>query len=161
LLQSYTTSNVYHWNSTGALAGTETFSVWAVDAKSVGSACSTNEGCYDTYVGVSYTITTGSCTAASISASPTTLVHSNSNGTHVIASAFAWGCTDPNPLYKFLIRPASDPNWQMVQAYSTNSTYDWNSTGAAVGTVYIGVWVKDSASPNSYDGVSSTPVSVT
>jgi hypothetical protein len=65
------------------------------------------------------------------------------------------------PLYQFLIRPASQNTWQVVQTYSTTATYDWNSTGAAVGTVYIGVWVKDSASPNSYDAVNSTPVSVT
>jgi hypothetical protein len=162
LLQGYSTSNVYHWNSTGALSGTETFSVWAIDAKSVGNGgCNTNEGCYDTYVGLSYTITTGSCAWVGISASPTTVAHSSSNGTHVTASAIALGCTNPSPLYQFLIRPASQTNWQIVQTYSTSATYDWNSTGAAVGTVYLGAWVKDAASLNSYDAVASTPVSVT
>ena len=260
LLQDYSTSNVYHWNSTGAAAGTETIGVWVLDAKSVGGGgCNANQGCYDAFTALYYTvqvvpctgasisasprspsfsgttvaftgvatgcpnpsyefwmlaqgsstwqqvqaysiypsyvwdstgalqgtehfkvnvrdasssasydafasmayaINTGSCASVSISASPTTVVHSNSNGQHVIATAVASSCTT-YPLYQFLIRPASQNTWQVVQTYSTTATYDWNSTGAAVGTVYIGVWVKDSASPNSYDAVNSTPVSVT
>ena len=45
--------------------------------------------------------------------------------------------------------------------YQTIATYDWNSTGAAAGTVYFGVWAKDGHSSNSYDAIASTPVTVT
>jgi hypothetical protein len=48
-----------------------------------------------------------------------------------------------------------------VQSYSTSATYDWNSTGAAPGTVYLGVHVRDANSTASYDAVASTPVTVT
>src|SRR5206468_1638913 len=82
-------------------------------------------------------------------------------GTQVTFTAAATGCSDPNPLYEFWIRPASQSNWQLVQGYSTTATYRWNSTGAPPGIVYFGVWAKDSASPASYDAVQSTPFSVT
>ena len=60
------------------------------------------------------------------------------------------------------MRAASQSSWQLVQGWSTSPSYDWNSTGAAAGTVYFGVWVKDAASPGSGpDAYSSTPVAVT
>jgi hypothetical protein len=51
----------------------------------------------------------------------------------------------------------------MVQAYSATASYNWNSTGAAIGTVYIGVHVKDvnSVSSAGYDNVQSAGVTVT
>jgi hypothetical protein len=56
----------------------------------------------------------------------------------------------------------SAPNWQMTQAYSATATFNWNSTGALAGTVFIGVHVKDvnSVNSNGYDVVASTPVTV-
>jgi hypothetical protein len=48
-----------------------------------------------------------------------------------------------------------------VQSYGTSATYDWNTTGALRGTVYLGVHVRDAGSANSYDAVASTPVTVT
>ena len=59
------------------------------------------------------------------------------------------------------MRPASSATWQLVRGYSSGATYDWNSTGAATGTVYFGVWIKDAASPNTYDAVTNTTVTVT
>ena len=49
----------------------------------------------------------------------------------------------------------------MVQAYGTSATYDWNSTGAAAGTVYLGVHVRDANSSATADAVASIPVTVT
>ena len=59
------------------------------------------------------------------------------------------------------LRPAGSATWQLVRGYSSGATYDWNSTGAATGTVYFGVWIKDAASPNTYDAVTNTTVTVT
>ena len=36
-----------------------------------------------------------------------------------------------------------------------------NSTGAAPGTIYFGVWAKDPKSPNQYDTIANTTVNVT
>ena len=152
LLQGYSTSNVYHWNSTGAAAGTEYFGVWVKDA---GSATST----FDANLSIPYSVTTPACGSVTISAAPTSVVHGS--GTHVTITGAASGCTNASPRYEFWMRPASLSTWQLVQGYSTGATYDWNSTGAAAGTVYFGVWAKDAASPTStFDANASTPVTV-
>jgi hypothetical protein len=36
--------------------------------------------------------------------------------------------------------------WQLVQGYSTNASYRWNSTGAFAGTEQFGVWARDASS---------------
>jgi len=152
LVQAYGTGATYDWNSTGAAAGTVYLGVHARDANSTAS--------YDTVASTPVTVTTPSCASVTVSASPTTVVHSSSGGTHVTVTATATGCTN-SPVYEFWIRPASTSTWQLVQSYGTSATYDWNSTGAAVGTVYLGVHVRDANSTASYDAVASTPVTVT
>ena len=62
---------------------------------------------------------------------------------------------------QFWMRPASSLTWQIVQGYSTAATYRWDSAGAAAGTVYFGVWVKDPTSSAAYDALNSTSVTVT
>jgi hypothetical protein len=152
LLRGYTTSNQYVWNSTGALSGTENIGVWVRDATSSAS--------YDAFDSMPYIVTQPQCGATTIAGVPSTVVHSSSNGTHVIFTATAPACTT-GPRYEFWMRAASQSTWQLIQGYGTSPTYDWNSTGAAVGTVYFGVWVRDSQSTQAYDNVASTPETVT
>lgn len=157
LLQAFSTTNVYHWNSTGAASGTETFGVWARDANSVGNLCNTNMGCYDTSVAFSYTVQVYPCTSVSESASPGS---PQPAGTYVTFSASASGC--PYPLYEFWALWQGDPNWHLLQAYSTGNSYVWNSTGASPGTEYFGVWAKDaSSSTGTFDANVSVPYTVT
>ncbi len=159
-LQAYSTSNVYQWNSTGALAGTEAFGVWVHDASSSAPfppspspAC-----CWDALTSIPYSVNTPSCATVTVSPMPTTVMHGA--GTHVTITGVAAGCTN-SPLYEFWMRAASQSTWQLVQSYTPSATYDWNSTGALAGTVYFGVWVKDASSPNTYDVFASTNVGVT
>src|SRR5260370_40702093 len=37
-------------------------------------------------------------------------------------------------------------SWKIVQAYSTSSTFNWSTTGAAAGTYSLSVWVRDASS---------------
>ena len=150
LVQGYGTSATYDWNSTGAAAGTVYLGVHARDANSTAA--------YDAVASTPVTVTTPSCASVSISASPTSVAHGS--GTHVTITAAATGCTN-SPRYEFWLRPASSSTWQLVQGYGTSATYDWNSTGALPGTVYLGVHVRDANSTASYDAVASTPVTVT
>ncbi len=152
LLQGYSQSTVYHWNSTGASAGTEYFGVWVKDA---GSTTST----FDANASIPYSVVTAACASVAVSAAPTSVVHGS--GTHITITGAASGCTNTNPLYEFWMRPAWLNTWQLVQAYTTNASYDWNTTGAPAGTIYFGVWAKDSASPNTVDTFASTLVTVT
>ena len=147
-VQAYSSSPTYSWNSTGAAPGIVYFGVWAKDASSPAQ--------YDTVTSIPFTVSTASCASVSVSAAPTSV----SSGTHVTVTASATGCTN-GPRYEFWLRPASSSTWQLVQGYGTSATYDWNSTGAAAGTVYLGVHMRDANSTASYDAVASTPVTVT
>jgi hypothetical protein len=156
MVQAYAATATYDWNSSGAAPGVVYLGVHAKDANSTSSSG------YDVVASAPVTVNASLCTGVTITAAPTTVVHSSSGGTHVIATAVATGCTNA-ARYEFWIRPASSSTWQLVQAYSATATYDWNSTGAAVGTVYLGVHAKDvnSVSSAGYDVVASTPVTVT
>src|SRR2546421_224128 len=74
-------------------------------------------------------------------------------GTAITVTGAASGCA--NPLYKFFLRTAASGTWQLVQDYSTNSAYRWNSAGAPAGPVYFGVWVRDANSTASVDANTS------
>jgi hypothetical protein len=106
-----------------------------------------------------YSVVTPTCASVTVSAAPASVARGS--GTHVTITGAASGCTSSNPRYQFWMRAASQSTWQLVQSYSISATYDWNSTGAAPGTVYFGVWVKDAASPSTVDAYVSSPVQVT
>jgi hypothetical protein len=151
LLQSYSSTSTYHWNSTGAAAGTEYIGVWVKDSSSPTAG-------FDANLSIPYSVTTPSCASVSVSAAPTSITHGS--GSHVTITASASGCTDPNPQYQFWMRTTTT-GWQLVQPYTSSASYDWNSTGAPVTTVYFGVWAKDANSQTtSFDANASTPVTV-
>jgi hypothetical protein len=149
-VQGYSTGATFTWNSAGAAAGTVYFGVWAKDANSAFA--------YDAVASTPFVVQSVSCASVTVSAAPASVAHGS--GTHVTITGAASGCTDPSPLYQFVMRPATSSTWQVGQGYSTSTTYNWNSTGAAAGTVYFGVWVKDANSSRPYDTVASTPVTV-
>src|SRR5260370_31936590 len=49
-------------------------------------------------------------------------------GTAVTMTATA-GCPDPNPVYEFWVLAPGASSYQLLQAYSTTSTYTWNTGG--------------------------------
>jgi nicotinamide mononucleotide (NMN) deamidase PncC len=153
LARPYSTLATYDWNSTGAPAGTIYFGLWVKDASSTTSTFDDNAN-----TTVTVTAPPPPCTVPTVTPVPNTVVHGA--GTHVIVTA-STTCTNANPRYQFWLR-TTNTDWQLVQAYSTSNTYDWNSTGAPVTTVYIGVWVKDSASTTtSFDNNNSASITVT
>lgn len=156
MVQAYSTTASYNWDTSGALPGVVYVGVHIKDANSTSSAG------YDVVASTPVTVNASVCTAVTITTAPTTVVHNNTSGTHVIATAVATGCTNA-PRYEFWIRPSSSTTWQKVQSYGVPATYDWNTTGAAVGTVYVGVHVRDvnSTSSAGYDVVNSVAVTVT
>jgi len=150
LLQGYSTSNTYLWNSTGALAGTENFGVWVKDASSSAQ--------YDALASIPYTVTGGpACSAVSVSPSPASV--NEGAGTHVTLTASST-CPHASPKYEFWAKWQGTSTWQLLQGYSLSNTYDWNSTGALPGVETFGVWVKDAQSSNQYDAVNNTTVTV-
>ncbi len=148
LIQAYSTSNQFHWNSTGAAPGTIYFGVWAKDLSSPTAN-------FDANVSMPFVVNAAPCSSVTISGLPAS---PQPAGTQVIFTAAAAGCSDPGPLYEFWMRLASSNTWQLIQAYSTSNQFHWNSTGAAPGTIYLGVWAKDAFSPTAtFDINASTP----
>jgi len=84
------------------------------------------------------------CLSVTLTASPPGQVVS---GTQVTFTANASSCLDPNPLYEFMIMPSSSLAWTIVQPYSTNNVFVWDTSrqDAAI----ITVWAKDSNSVTS------------
>src|SRR5439155_1307586 len=105
---------------------------------------------------IPYTLTGTGCGSVTESAAPAS---PQASGTQVTFTATASGCT--NPRYEFWARWQGSSTWQLLQGYSIGNVYHWNSSGAAAGTVYFGVWIKDASSPNTYDAVTNTIVTVT
>jgi len=98
-------------------------------------------------------VTPPACSAANVATDTTS---PQPTGTHVNLTASST-CPDPNPLYEFWMLPPGGP-WSLVQPYSTNATYRWDSTGEPQGNYHFSVWVRDAGSsgafgtpPNMYD----------
>ena len=137
----YSSTATFTWNTAGPLpAGTYGFSVWVRDSSSAGTSCN-SLGCDDAFAGVNYTLTSTACTSVTASAAPPSpSVH----GTTVTFTAVASGC--PSPLYEFWILAPGSSTWTVAQAYSTNATFNWTTTGLPAGTYRFSVWVRDASS---------------
>lgn len=60
--------------------------------------------------------------------------------------------------YQFWLRDAA--GWRMVQDYSSNSAYTWQTTAADVGSYALQVWVRNSDSPAAYESFGSVTFDV-
>ncbi|HKW72623.1 MAG TPA: PQQ-binding-like beta-propeller repeat protein [Candidatus Dormibacteraeota bacterium] len=71
-------------------------------------------------------------------------------GTTVAVTGTATGCPHASPSYQFWLLPPGGA-WSIVQPYSTNASYSWNTTGLAAGSYEFSVWARDSGSTTQYD----------
>jgi hypothetical protein len=134
LLQGYSTSGVYHWNSSGAAPATEWFGVWVRDASS--------SAAYDAYTSIPVTVSPPVCAQVNVSVSPFS-PQPHGTGVRAVFTASGAGCPNPNPLFEFWMLPQGSGTWQLLRGYSTNATYTWNTTGAPAGTEQFSVWIRD------------------
>lgn len=149
VVQNYSTNGTLTWNTNGLAPGSYRFSVWARDSASSG-AFGNSSGRWDVYDnGAIYTLTT--CAAVNVTVSPAS---PKAAGTTVTVTASAAGCPNANPVYHFGIMAPGATSYQMVQDYSTNNTYAWNTTGLAPGTYRFSVWARDADSAGAF-GLSS------
>jgi polyvinyl alcohol dehydrogenase (cytochrome) len=72
-------------------------------------------------------------------------------GTAVDIVANATGCPNATPSYEFWIRYPGSSLWQIAKPWSTTATFNWATGTLQAGQYRFSVWVKDSASANSYD----------
>ena len=139
ILQAYTSTATVNWSTTGLPAGSYLYTVWARDSSSAGTSCG-SLGCEDAYFpGTAYSLDTP-CTSVTVSGTPAS---TSKAGTTVTFVASASGCS--HPLYQFWIL-APGHTWQVVQAYSTATTFNWNTTGLPAGSYLYTVWARDAGS---------------
>jgi hypothetical protein len=147
LQQAYSTTRTFNWNTSGLGPGDYRFSIWARDANSTG--LSGNQfGRWDTYNNsILYALTAPACSGLSAYAAPASPA---GIGTTVAIHAQAGGCTDPNPLYEFWVLAPGGTAYQLGQAYSTNSTFSWSTSGLAPGSYTFSIWTRDANSSGTY-----------
>jgi hypothetical protein len=139
LVQSYSASATYTWNSTGAQPGSEFVSVWARDA--------TSSAAYDSFTSINYLVYPAApCSSVTESATPPSPTLA---GTQVTFTATATGCSSPS--YQFWLLTPGASAWTIVRPYSSTATYSWNTTGSAAGIYSYSVWVRDASSTAGYD----------
>lgn len=142
VVQDYSATNTWTWNTTGLATGTYQLDVYARDAAS--------SAAYDTHISPnpSYTLQAQQstpCASVTESASP---APPQSPGTSVTFSATATGC--PNPTFKFWLLPPGG-SWTVVQDYSSTSTWTWNTAGLAAGTYQLDVYARNAGSAAAYE----------
>ena len=77
----------------------------------------------------------GACISASVTPAP----GSFAVGTTLSFTATSTGCSNPQYEY-WILRPGS--SWQVLQPFSSNPSFSWNTTGVVPGTFQIAVWVR-------------------
>lgn len=129
MIRSYATAGSVTWDTSG-VSGMFYLSVWAKDSNSATTT-------FDANATTAYTVNPASCASVAMGATPATGA--------VTFTATAAGCSNPNPQFEFWILAGS--SWQVVQPWSTGTSWTWSTAGVAPGTYHFGVWVRDAASP--------------
>jgi len=142
MVQTYSTTNTFTWNTSGVFAGTYYFGIWAKDASSGTST-------FDSNAAATYAVNAASCASVTVSATPPPPI-AHGGTTQVTFTATASGCTHANPLYEFWY--FNGTSWQVVRGWSATATWTWSTTGMPAGVYRFGVWVRDAASPGIKDG---------
>jgi hypothetical protein len=141
LLQSWTTSTSFAWNTSSLSSGAYQLEIWAKDASSSTTS-------YDTDAVLDFTIATAGtpCTTATLSSpqsSPQTA------GTSVTLNAGSGACG--SPMYQYWVLPPGG-SWTVLQPWTTSTSYAWNTSMLSDGGYQLEVWVKDAGSTtSSYD----------
>ena len=158
MVQTYTSSPNYYWNTTGLSAGVYRFSVWVRDMSSSGTT-GTPPNTYDAFSAFDFTLTIGGSTACAGMSTTAAPPNSATAGTAVTVTGSATVC--PNPRYEFWLLPPGG-TWAVVQPYSSSATFNWNTTGRAAGVYRFSAWARDAGStgtngiaPNTYDAFSA------
>ena len=130
MVQAYSSNPSFSWNTTGLTPGTYQVVVWV---RQHGSGTAT----YEAGAGGNYVLT--GCGSATLTPVPGSYPVTSTLG----FTATAAGCSTPD--YEFWVL-APGASWRMVQAYSSNPNFSWNTMGLAPGTYQVVVWVRQHGS---------------
>jgi hypothetical protein len=146
MVRAFSADPTFGWNTAGLGTGVYSVHVWAIQA---GDSTSTWEA-----YGAS-TVTLGGCTSASLTASSASI----SSGGSITFTATASGCS--SAVYEFWLQ---DPGgaYHLMQAFSSSSTWVWNTTGSQPGTYHVIVWAnQQGADTSTWETYATATVTVT
>ena len=154
IVQPFSSSSVWTWNTNGYRPGTYNVDVWA---NQYGDSPASAESFAVTQWTIPY------CTFANLTPN---MMSPQPSGTRITLTASST-CPNPNPKYQFWMLPPGGP-WTVVQSYSTNTAINWDTTGKAPGLYHFSVWVVDAQSsgafgtpPNTYDAYGANDMTLT
>jgi len=139
IVQSFSTSSSFPWNTSAYAPGTYLIGVWVKDAQSVKR--------YDAYAYGTFTLQRPPCTSTNVGPE---LASPQPSGTTVTFTAAAIGC--PTPIYQWLLNKTGV--WTVIPGHDfahSSATYVWNTAGLPNGTYQVGVWAKQKYSTRSYE----------
>ena len=139
IVQDYSTTNTFSWNTTGVAQGLYGLEV---DVRDQGSTIA-----YEKVANMTYSLSYPPCNTPTLVASP---LSPGPTGGGVLLTASTSGC--PSPTYRFWV--GQNGGWTIVQDYSAASTFTWTGTGRA-GTYGIEVDVRNAGSTASYEHVAN------
>ena len=131
-VRPYSTTPTWTWDTTGAASGTHYVTVYVRNAGSTADV--------EAYQQVSYVIASSGATGVTLDASPTVPPVA---GTPVLFTALGSGGSGS---YEYQFWRLIGSVWTEVRPYSTTPTWTWDTTGAASGTHYVTVYVRNAGS---------------
>jgi streptogramin lyase len=140
VVQDFSTSSSFVWNTAAFEAGTYLTGVWVKDSQSTLP--------YDTYANGTFTLAVPNCMSTNMSSD---IASPQAVGATVTFTATSAGC--PAPLYQWWVRDSSGI-WAVVIGHDfahSSSTLAWNTGALTEGTYQVGVWAKQPGSTASYD----------
>jgi len=143
IVQPYSTSKTYTWNTTGLPYGIYSFQVWVKEAGS--------NKTWETHQGKAFTLTLAPCNSASSTTSP---YRTAPQGTTVRITTTA-GCLGSSiPEYQ-VWHQAPGGTYTILQPWGPSAIYDWSTLSEAVGVHGFQVWVRAQGSSASSESHSS------
>jgi len=136
VVQQYGVAVTWTWNTAAYVPGTYQVGVW--------EGRSTTPGSYESFAITTFTLRPAGCASATMSpsAAPPQIP-----GTTITLTASSTGCSSPT--YEFWLLPLGGA-WTVGRGYGSAS-WDWNTTGLALGLYSVGVWARQAGSTAKYD----------
>jgi len=144
LMQPYSQNASWTWNSAAKPVGTYYIQVYA---RSAGSILA-----YEAVSAKSFVITPLPATGATLIAAPTS--PQVTGIPQVVFNASATGGSGTYE-YAFYYRLPTATSWTLMQGYSQNASWAWNTAAVPAGTYYVQVYARSVGSVSAYEAIAS------
>ncbi len=149
IMQDWSTDNIWTWQTSSADIGDTDISVWIRDGHHAPpDRCDLEKKYYD------YNIKPVENKPPTNGILVPTRGEPQPVGTSITWVAYAEDPDGDTLYYRFWIRgPSTGNSWRIMQDWSTDNTWTWQTSSAGIGNTDISVWIRDGhhAPPDNYD----------